>query len=83
MSNKIWFKKKRYGWGWTPSSVEGWLCFVLFSLGSAVYPVLAKYHYISFSIFIFSTITIALALILICICYKKGEKPSWQWGEKK
>ena len=24
-SKKLWFKARRYGWGWTPCSIEGWL----------------------------------------------------------
>ncbi len=24
MSDKLWFKAKKFGWGWTPCSWEGW-----------------------------------------------------------
>src|SRR5712691_11098616 len=23
--HRLWFKARRYGWGWTPCSIEGWL----------------------------------------------------------
>ncbi len=34
-----WFKRKLYGWGWTPAKWQGWvvvLAFVIFLLGSAL-----------------------------------------------
>lgn len=27
--------------------------------------------------------TLGLVLIMIMICLRKGEKPRWQWGDKK
>jgi hypothetical protein len=29
----IWFKAKRYGYGWTPYTWEGWLVFFIFLIG--------------------------------------------------
>jgi hypothetical protein len=82
---KLWFKAKRYGWGWTPVTWEGWLVVIL---------------YIAFVLwfaFVFTDqeqrdgnllvnfgfgIVVPTAL-LIWICYKKGEKPRWSWGDSK
>ena len=78
--DNLWFKKKLYGWGWTPVKWQGWITIL-----------------ISISIFVFfwvdllsgKNILINVAIIiidfsgLIFVCYKKGEKPSWQWGPKK
>lgn len=70
--NNLWFKRKIYGWGWTPAKWQGWLTIVL---------------YISIIIFAVSKrepVSILVAtILLIYICYKKGEKPRWQWGVKK
>lgn len=83
MENKLWFKAKTYGWGWTPSSWEGWLVVVLYL----------------FSVFIYARSTVDKALdgggsgvplyyhllmagvtiLLVVISYKKGEKPGWRW----
>lgn len=81
---RFWFKRKTYGWGWTPATWEGWL-----TVGT----------YIALTFFIFyNTDTqsklenhtilptflpfLGLTLALILISYLTGEKPHWQWGEK-
>jgi len=37
---EYWFKRKRYGWGWVPATIEGWLVvaafLVLLFLGSSL-----------------------------------------------
>lgn len=81
---KLWFKAKKYGWGWTPVSWEGWLALVVF-IGFNIY----NYFQVQEQT---DTITSALVSyiiwllittgILIFICYKKGEKPTWKWGNK-
>jgi hypothetical protein len=43
---KLWFRAKRYGWGWTPTSWQGWL--VMFTcLGAGLWPLLATASYYS------------------------------------
>ena len=27
---KLWFRSRRYGWGWEPASIEGWLVLLAF-----------------------------------------------------
>ncbi len=27
---KLWFKRKLYGWGWTPAAWQGWLVIVVY-----------------------------------------------------
>jgi hypothetical protein len=29
---KLWFRARRYGWGWTPCSIEGWLVMIAAAL---------------------------------------------------
>lgn len=82
---EYWFKRKIYGWGWTPAKWQGWLVigifiiFILwngFSLESETQPSESEL------VWFFVRLIIAVA-ILILICYKKGEKPRWQWGLPK
>lgn len=78
MKREIWFKRKRYGWGWYPSTWQGWIIILAF----IIYLSLAVSYFIPRNQmwqYIF-TIFIGVA-ILIWICYKKGEKPRWSWGE--
>ncbi len=80
--NHYWFKRKLYGWGWTPATKEGWFTILIF---------IALVMWISFDVdriekptgiklAVFFIKIIASVIILITICYYKGEKPKWQWG---
>jgi len=31
--NKYWFRKRKFGWGWTPISIEGWIMTLLLLSG--------------------------------------------------
>lgn len=78
-----WFKRKLYGWGWTPATWQGWSA-VLAYLGGAVTLALKARNLESDqevrAEFLFPLIFLTLALIIIA--YLKGEKPRWQWGLK-
>lgn len=75
---KLWFRAKSYGWGWTPASWEGWavttlfICSVIF--GAAIIVDVSPKFY---TLFIFANV-----IALIFICYKKGERPEWRWKGK-
>jgi len=70
-----WFKRKLYGWGWTPARWQGWVVLLVFSALAILNSLFID------STFIFRTII--LVLILSFICWKTGEKPRWQWGFPK
>ena len=74
---QIWFKRKLYGYGWYPSTWQGWAiiaCWAaLFFLGITFFA-----EHIIFPIFVF-----IITGILIIICYKYGETPRWQWRKDK
>jgi hypothetical protein len=75
-----WFKRKLYGWGWTPVKWQGWVV-ILIGVGifvAGIYvgeiddaPGAALLGFL-----------IMLAIIFY-FGYKKGEKPRWQWGSDK
>jgi Na+-transporting NADH:ubiquinone oxidoreductase subunit NqrB len=81
---RYWFKRKWFGWGWTPATWEGWLITLAY---------IALLLAFSFTIdknsppkevaFTFFLPLILLTVTLIRIAYKKGEKPRWQWGLPK
>jgi hypothetical protein len=82
LQGRVWFKAKRFGWGWTPSQPEGWIVIGLFLaaiLGSQL--ALVKFRpptpavvaeHLAFAF--------GLVAVVIAICWKTGEKPSWRWG---
>jgi len=78
----MWFKRKTYGWGWTPASWQGWLVIALYTtlilLLSFIVPKASTLPEILLTFFLPLSL---LSLLLIYICYKTGEKPRWQWGK--
>lgn len=80
---KLWFKRKTYGWGWTPVTWQGWsltLLYVVLLLAFAL--TLDNSSPVREVVFMFILPTTFLTITLIRICYWKGEKPKWQWGNK-
>lgn len=78
----VWFKRKLFGWGWTPVTWQGWLVIAVY-VGLMV---LLGYTLDENSpprevAFTFVLPAVILTTLLIRICYRKGEKPRWQWGE--
>lgn len=77
MNNNIWFKRKKYGFGWYPATWQGWLI-ILVWLILFIFTVKTFDHEWLKNLII----VLILTSLLIYISYKKGEKPKWQWGEK-
>ena len=77
MKNKIWFRRKLYGWGWYPVTWEGWAVILVWAL--IFTSLVAKMEYEGLNNILFVLISVGL---LIYVCYKKGEKPRWQWGKR-
>ncbi len=73
---KLWFKRKTYGWGWTPATWQGWAILLLYVL--FLVQEFQKIDKLSPS---FSFIVVTIFLILVC--YATGEEPRWQWGQAK
>ncbi|HVA13413.1 MAG TPA: hypothetical protein VNF99_09200 [Stellaceae bacterium] len=85
MSERLWFRAKTYGWGWTPATWEGWavmLAYIVLVGGWVAY--LAHWRVpvdiIGFA-FALGLPIFALTLILLVICRLKGERPRWRWGK--
>ncbi len=81
----FWFKRKLFGWGWTPAKWQGW-CIILAYIVLILALVLSKEKDIpgnpdsGSNFLIFALPVIVLTVLLIIVAYKKGEKPKWQWG---
>ena len=84
MQDKLWFKAKRYGWGWYPVSWQGWsvtfLYIILLILFSQTIDETSPKNEIFLT---FLLPIILLTITLIKIAYRKGEKPKWRWGVTK
>ena len=76
-----WFKRKLFGWGWTPVKWQGWVVILVYVICLIAAVLIASTNSVSKDVppgLILSIIV--FTIILIAICYKKGEKPRWQWG---
>jgi hypothetical protein len=80
-----WFKAKKYGWGWTPATWQGYII-----LGIYLIILLASFFYntytsdsINNTLRNFIPEVILYTLLLMFICKHTGESPQWRWGDKK
>ncbi|MES2995023.1 MAG: hypothetical protein V4681_03265 [Patescibacteria group bacterium] len=87
---KLWFRAKRFGWGWYPSSWQGWAVTALFSLlyalsavvfGAFAPAVVQAGGSVVEGTILFISVIILLSAGLLAICYRYGEKPGWRWGK--
>lgn len=80
---KYWFKAKKYGWGWYPSSWQGWSILLLFIIMEVLLFIKLDSHSVSVNQTLISFIPLSIILVvkLIIICYLTGEKPRWRWGK--
>lgn len=81
---KKWFKRKLYGYGWTPASGEGWLVLFLYIVFNVknfleIYSISNSESYV---IIKFAPLFILSTALLICLCIQYGENPRWQWGKR-
>jgi hypothetical protein len=85
----LWFKAKLYGWGWVPAKWQGWVVLAIFVffiswMVSAQAALVDKGIQPSSTDLVWFFGKLALVLVLlIAVCYWKGEKPRWQWGQRR
>lgn len=81
---KLWFRRKTYGWGWTPCTWQGWfavlvyivLVYAFVLVGSTTDSVTDRF----FNCFL---PLVFITIIFIELGYIKGETPKWSWGKPK
>lgn len=81
---KLWFKRKLYGWWWTPVTWQGWLVIIMYIVLVVTFALTIDEDSPAREVVFTFLLPIALlTAALIRICYKKGETPRWQWGLPK
>lgn len=84
---KYWFKRRRYGYGYTPVTWQGWLCVVGavgVIVGSAfmILPNNSQHPSLTQALS-FLVVVAVILLVLIKITYAKGPTPArFRWGKK-
>jgi hypothetical protein len=76
-----WFKRKWYGWGWTPVTWQGWVATLVYlALVVAFALTIDEASANNERAFTFILPVVLLTAAFIRLAYAKGEKPRWQWG---
>ncbi|MBX4195697.1 hypothetical protein KW796_01930 [Candidatus Parcubacteria bacterium] len=77
---KLWFKAKKFGWGWTPTSWQGWVITAIYIIGLLHLVFEADVEHSGGGFLInFAFDFLILTIPFLIICYLKGERPHWRW----
>ena len=82
---KYWFKRRRYGYGWTPVTWQAWASlgvFLVIITGGTVVLEGAPRHSLSAQLGVYLLIVLIATISLIALAYFKGPKPKWRWGKR-
>lgn len=82
-----WFKRKLYGWGWTPARWQGWVVLLLYITSVLVLVSFREESIPGNDMSGSNFLTLGFPIILLTtfflvVVYKKGERPKWMWGPK-
>lgn len=84
MENKLWFKAKKYGFGWYPVSYEGWTLLLVYVLAIVSFALhINKYSTVDAVMLNFAVPFLVLTSFLLAICYAHGECAYWNWNKKE
>lgn len=80
---RLWFKAKRYGYGWTPCTWEGWLVLAAYLaiLAGAFFWFDHDSHSASDTVRPFVIFVFLLTALLLWIAHATGEPARWRWGD--
>jgi uncharacterized membrane protein YhaH (DUF805 family) len=83
MTRPIWFKAKRYGYGWYPATWQGWLIMLVWVVLITItaFQIDANSHSVSDTLIGIVPLWLFYTVILIVICVLTGEKARWRWGD--
>lgn len=79
-----WFKRKIWGWGWTPVTWQGWLSTFVFAAIVIALAIAVGDNPTDKEVALgFFLPFIIVTTAFIRLAYTKGEPPKWQWGFPK
>lgn len=84
--SRIWFKRRRYGWGWEPATREGWIVLGVWLVaivvgGLSIIAISGEDHPARTAVWWVAYVLLATAA-LIGVCAATGPWPRWRWGWK-
>ena len=84
-NKKLWFGNKTYGWGWVPTSWQGWASIGIYGLvvaGATNWLAHQNDAPQMTSNLLYTLMMFISTSVLVLISRLKGTKPSWNWGNK-
>lgn len=75
-----WFKRRRYGWGWTPCTWQGWALLAVMVLLVVVPGMLMPRGGSAGATVGFLAWTLLVVAAFVAIAAAKGPRPRWRWG---
>lgn len=78
---QLWFKAKRYGYGWYPVTWQGWLVLLAYVAFIGLSANICQYG-AGGLLLPYLWLVFTATFLLIYICYRTGEPASWRWGDK-
>jgi uncharacterized membrane protein len=84
-SSEYWFKRRRYGWGWTPTTWQGWAIIIMYLaivIGGVFMLRDTPDSQMSTEVGIFMIVVAIATAFLVRISITKGPKPKWRHGKK-
>lgn len=82
MAGQLWFKRKKFGYGWTPANWKGWLASVVFVVLCVGPTLIIPPDTIRSMLPAYMFFVAILSGAFLFLCYKKGAPPRWQWDSK-
>ena len=80
---RYWFRARRYGYGWTPCSWQGWLVLGVFIIlfTATVAGSIAAASVSGVLVAACTLASVMLVVALIYVCWAMGEPARWRWGK--
>ena len=82
---KYWMKRRRYGWGWTPTTWQAWLFVIsqiIIVLLAALGLVFTKGQPSLGQLLVSLAIILLAVLTLVIVSSQTAPKPHFRWGKK-
>lgn len=85
MQPPYWFKRRRYGWGFTPVTWQGWLSLlvmILIAIGTSFILPYKQQNPSANDLTVFFIIIIIDIIGFFILALKTSPAPKWRWGKK-
>jgi uncharacterized membrane protein YfcA len=77
----LWFKRKRFGYGWVPATWQGWVAVALYVAGIVVAArSLPDSHVPPGMLILYFGVLLLWTALFFMLVRRKGPKMRWRWG---